>query len=140
VCPSQGGAWGEKKVTQVSKLLSKYFFGRLWKHFAIFFNRVFELEIESLNSPCYTKRSAKSQRRDKQTIEQNNREPGEGKKNEGKKPSIFCDEVMAVMAFLNLESVATGGKAAEESSFKKLGPRQWGAKAGVQKLGPDVVN
>jgi hypothetical protein len=35
---------------------------------------------------------------------------------------------------------ATGGKAAEESSFKKLGPRQWGAKAGVQKLGPDVVN
>ena len=35
---------------------------------------------------------------------------------------------------------ATGQKAAEESSFKKLGPRQWGAKAGVQKLGPDVVN
>jgi hypothetical protein len=35
---------------------------------------------------------------------------------------------------------ATGGKAAEESSFKKLDPRQWGAKAGVQKLGPEVVN
>jgi hypothetical protein len=35
---------------------------------------------------------------------------------------------------------ATGGKAAEESSFEKLGPRQWGAKAGVQKLGPEVVN
>jgi hypothetical protein len=43
------------------------------------------------------------------------------------------------MAFLCV-SHATGGKAAEESSFKKLGPRQWGAKAGVQKLGPDVVN
>jgi hypothetical protein len=37
-------------------------------------------------------------------------------------------------------ATATGGKAAEESSFKKLRPRQWGAKAGVQKLGPDVVN
>jgi hypothetical protein len=41
---------------------------------------------------------------------------------------------------LVLVLVATGGKAAEESSFKKLGPRQWDAKAGVQKLGPDVVN
>jgi hypothetical protein len=43
-------------------------------------------------------------------------------------------------ALFLFKKTSTGGKAAEESSFKKLGPRQWGAKAGVQKLGPDVVN
>jgi hypothetical protein len=37
-------------------------------------------------------------------------------------------------------SGATGGKAPEERSFKKLDPKQWDAKAGVQKLGPEVVN
>jgi hypothetical protein len=37
-------------------------------------------------------------------------------------------------------SALTGGKAAEERGFKKLDPKQWDAGAGVQNLGPEVVN
>jgi hypothetical protein len=37
-------------------------------------------------------------------------------------------------------AIPTGGKATEATSFKKLDPKQWDTKAGLQKLDPEVVN